>query len=63
MVIEAAGRDGRVKAKYLPTTLSSATRSWFINLPEGTIKNWDQICAMFIDNFQGTYECPSTAEA
>jgi hypothetical protein len=37
-------------------------RSWIINLPKGTIYNWDQVCAMFIGNFQGTCERPSTAE-
>jgi hypothetical protein len=31
-VSEAAGGDDRVKANYLPTTLSSATKSWLINL-------------------------------
>jgi hypothetical protein len=51
-----------VKANYLSTTLSDATRSWLINLPEGAIYNWDQLCAMFIGNFQSTYERPSTVE-
>jgi hypothetical protein len=37
-------------------------RSWIINLPKGTIYNWDQVCAMFIGNFQGMCERPSTAE-
>jgi hypothetical protein len=35
---------------------------WLINLPEGSIHSCDQLCAMFIGNFQGTYEHPSTAE-
>jgi hypothetical protein len=51
-----------VKANYLPTTLSGMARSWLINLPKGSIYNWDQLCTMFIGNFQGTYEIPSTAE-
>jgi hypothetical protein len=42
--------------------LSGAARSWLINLPEGSIHSWDQLCAMSIGNFQGTYERPSTAE-
>jgi hypothetical protein len=42
--------------------LSRAARSWLINLPEGSIHSWDQLCAMFIENFQGTYERPSTVE-
>jgi hypothetical protein len=36
-VIEAAGGDDRVKANFLHTVLSGATRSWLINLPEGSI--------------------------
>jgi hypothetical protein len=50
-IIEAAGGDDQVKANYLLTTLTSVVRSWLINLPEGTIYNWDQLCAMFIGNF------------
>jgi hypothetical protein len=36
-VIEAIGGDNRIKANYLPTTLSDAARSWLINLPGGSI--------------------------
>jgi hypothetical protein len=61
-VIEAAGRDDRVNANYLPTALTGADRSWPINLPKGTIYNWDQLCVMFIGNFQGTYELLSTTK-
>jgi hypothetical protein len=42
--------------------LSDVARSWLINLPVGSIYNWDQLCAMFIKNFQGMYERPSTTE-
>jgi hypothetical protein len=51
-----------VKANFLHTVLTGAARSWLINLPEASIQSWDQLCAMFIGNFQGTYERPSTAE-
>jgi hypothetical protein len=51
MVIEATGGDNRVKVNYLPTPLSGVARSWLINLPKGTIYNWDQLCVMFISNF------------
>jgi hypothetical protein len=54
--IEAAGGDDRVKANFLHTALTGAARSWPINLPEASIQSWDQLCAMFIGNFQGTYE-------
>jgi hypothetical protein len=61
-VIEAAGGDDQVKANFLHTALIGAARSWLINLPEASIQSRDQLCAMFIGNFQGTYERPSTAE-
>jgi hypothetical protein len=62
MVIEAVGGDDRLKANYLPAAPSEVARSWLINLLEGTIHNWDQLYAMFIDKFQGTYEWLSTAK-
>jgi hypothetical protein len=61
-VIETTGGDDRVKVNLLPTALTGAARSWLINLLEGSIASWDQLCVMFIRNFQGTYEGPSTAE-
>jgi hypothetical protein len=61
-VIEATGGDDRVTANFLPTALTGTVRSWLINLPEGSINSWDQLCATFIGNIQGTYERPSTAE-
>jgi hypothetical protein len=61
-VIEVAGGDDRVKANFLPTALTGVARSWLINLPKGSITSWDQLCAMFIRNFQGTYERLSTVE-
>jgi hypothetical protein len=61
-VIEAAEGDDRVKANFLPTALTDATGSWLINLPEGSITSWDQLCAMFIGNFYGTYERPTIAK-
>jgi hypothetical protein len=61
-IIEAAGGDDRVKANFPHTALTGEARSWLINLPEASIQSWDQLCAMFLGNFQGTYERPSTAE-
>jgi hypothetical protein len=61
-IIEATEGDDWVKANFLPTALTGATRSWLINLPDGSVTSCDQLCAMFIGNFQGTYERPSTAK-
>jgi hypothetical protein len=62
IIIEATGGDDRVNANFLHTALTGAAKSWLINLSEGSIHSWDQLCAMFIENFQGTYERLSTAE-
>jgi hypothetical protein len=61
-VIDAARGDDQVKANFLPMALTVMARSWHINLLEGSIYSWDQLCAMFIGNFQGTYKRPSTTE-
>jgi hypothetical protein len=52
-----------VKANFLPKALTGKVRSWLISLLEGSITSWDQLCAMFIRNFQGIYERPYTAES
>jgi hypothetical protein len=51
-----------VKTNFLSTMLTGMIRSWLINLPEGSITLWDQLCTMFIGNLHGMYECPSTAK-
>jgi hypothetical protein len=61
-IIEAIEGDDRVKANFLSTVLTGATRLWLINLPKGSVTLWDHLCAMLIGNFQGTYEHPSTVE-
>jgi hypothetical protein len=50
-IIEVVGGDDQVKANHLPMTLSGVARSWLINLPKLSIYTWDQLCAMFIENF------------
>jgi hypothetical protein len=60
-IIGAARGDDQVKVNFLTTALTSVARSWLINLPKGSITSWDQLCAMFIGNFQGMYERPYTA--
>jgi hypothetical protein len=50
-VIETTGGDERIKSNYLPTVLTGTARSWLVNLPEVSVYTWDQLCAMFIENF------------
>jgi hypothetical protein len=51
-----------VKVNFLPTALTGVARSWLINLHEGSVTSWDQLCAMFNGNFLGIYERPSITE-
>src|SRR5947207_6471549 len=45
-------------ANYLPVVLSPAGQDWLTGLPENSINSWGDLCAKFIDNFQGTFMKP-----
>src|SRR5664279_4005936 len=38
--------------------LKDAARSWLMNLPEGSISSWGELCEQLVANFKGTYERP-----
>src|SRR5438105_11277720 len=41
-------------ANYLPVILSPTVQDWLTGLPANSISSWGDLCAKFIDNFQGT---------
>ena len=41
-------------ANWFPTALKNDALSWHLNLSEGSISSWDELCKRFITNFQGT---------
>ena len=43
---------------YLPVVLSPTVQDWLTGLPENSINSWGDLCAKFIDNFQGTFTKP-----
>ena len=43
---------------YLLIVLSPAVQDWLTGLPENSINSWGDLCAKFIDNFQGTFTKP-----
>src|SRR6266542_292249 len=45
-------------ANYLPVVLSPAVQDWLTGLLENSINSWGDLCAKFIDNFQGTFTKP-----
>jgi hypothetical protein len=42
-----------------PVALTGTTRSWLMNLPEGTRTTWEELCRQFTANFESAYSRPS----
>jgi hypothetical protein len=42
--ILAAGGNEAIMANYFPVALMGTTRSWLMNLPEGTLHSWSELC-------------------
>jgi hypothetical protein len=53
--ILAGGGDEAVMANYFPMTLTGMARSWFMNLPEGTLTSLQELCCQFVANFESAY--------
>jgi hypothetical protein len=49
--ILATGGNEAVMANYFPVTLTGTARSWLMNLPEGTLHSWLELCRQFTVNF------------
>jgi hypothetical protein len=45
-------------ANYFHVALYGMTHSWFMSLPEGSIRSSANLNRQFISNFAGTYTCP-----
>jgi hypothetical protein len=53
--ILAAGGNEAIMANYFPVALTGTTRSWLMNLPEGTLDSWSELCRPFTAKFESTY--------
>jgi hypothetical protein len=42
--ILAIGGDEAIMANYFPVALTETTRSCLMNLPEGTLDSWSELC-------------------
>jgi hypothetical protein len=56
--ILAAGGNEAVMANYFPVALTGTARSWLMNLPEGTLHSWSELCRQFTANFESAYAWP-----
>jgi hypothetical protein len=45
-------------ANYFPVALTGTTRSWHMNLREGTLHSWSELCHQFMANFESAYARP-----
>jgi hypothetical protein len=45
-------------ANYFPVALSGRARSWLMNLPEGTLTSWQELCHQLMANFESAYSQP-----
>jgi hypothetical protein len=43
---------------YFPVALTSMAQSWLMNLPEGSLTFWQELCCQFIANFESAYSRP-----
>jgi hypothetical protein len=53
-----AGGDEAVMANYFPVALTGTARSWLMNLHEGTLHSWSELCHQFTANFESTFAQP-----
>jgi hypothetical protein len=56
--ILATGGDEVIMANYILVTLTETARSWLINLPEGSLTSWQELCHQFTTNFESIYSRP-----
>src|SRR5213075_3141480 len=56
--IKVAGGNQNTMATYLPVVLSPTVQDWLTGLPANSINSWGDLCAKFINNFQGTFTKP-----
>src|SRR5207253_4720328 len=56
--IKASGGNQNAMANYLPVVLSPTVQDWLTGLLANSINSWEDLCAKFINNFQGTFMKP-----
>jgi hypothetical protein len=52
LTIEATGGDSYIMGNYLLVYLSSSTRTWLLGLPVGSVRSWNHLHRLFINNFR-----------
>jgi hypothetical protein len=45
-------------ANHFSVALTGTTHSWLMNLPEGCLTSWQELCRQFMTNFESAYSRP-----
>jgi hypothetical protein len=53
-----AGGDETIMANYFSVALTGTVWSWLMNLPEGSLTSWQELCHQFMVNFESAYSWP-----
>jgi hypothetical protein len=56
-ILTARGNEA-IMANYFPVALTGTTRFWLMNLLEGTLHSWSELCRQFTANFESAYARP-----
>ena len=56
LTVCAAKGDDKCMANWMPMGLKGAAITWLMNLPEGSIHSYEEMCLQFVANFKGSYE-------
>jgi hypothetical protein len=56
--ILAAGGDEVIMANYFPVALTKMAQSRLMNLPDGSLTSWQELCRQFTANFETAYSWP-----
>jgi hypothetical protein len=56
-ILAARGNEA-IMANYFPVALMGTARSWLMNLPEGTLDSWSELCHQFKANIESTFARP-----
>jgi hypothetical protein len=52
----AVGGNTTVMATYFHVALSGPARTWLMNLTQGSVYSWEELCARFVANFASAYQ-------
>ena len=60
IAVRAVGKSKDVMANYLPVMLNQSMNNWLLSLRDDSIRSWDDLKKVFIENYMATCEQPGT---